>query len=100
MENNKEIIRRLIQEKLPVKYKKYKNVFLKAASNILPFYREGVNYDIIFEEDNTLLPNLLYNMSLNQLEMVKDYLKNYLDKGFITYSDIPYTSPIFFTKKL
>ena len=58
-------MRRLIQEKLPVKYREYKNVFLKAALDILPFYQEGVNYDIIFEEDNMLSPNLLYNIFLN-----------------------------------
>ena len=83
-----------------MKYKEYKNIFLKAASDILPPYREGINHNIIFEEDNTLSPNLLYNISLNQLKMVKDYLKNYLNKGFIIYSNILYASPIFFVKKL
>ena len=83
-----------------MKYKKYKNIFLKAALNTLPFYQEGVDYNIIFKEDNTLSPSLLYNISLNQLKMVKDYLKNYLNKGFIIYNNILYASPILFIKKL
>ena len=99
LENNKKMIRRLIQEKLPAKYKKYKNIFLKTALDILPFYQEGVDHNIIFKEDNTLLPNLLYNISLDQLEMVKDYLKNHLNKGFIIYNNILYASPVLFTKK-
>ena len=65
MENNKKIIKRLIQEKLPVKYKEYKNIFLKTALDILPPYQKRVNYNIIFKKNNTLSPNLLYNISLN-----------------------------------
>ena len=94
------MIRRLIQEKLLVKYKEYKSIFSKVVSNTLFFYQEGVDHNIIFKEDNTFSPNLLYNMSLDQLEMVKDYLKNHLDKGFITYNNILYASPILFIKKL
>ena len=30
------MIRRLIQEKLPIKYKEYENIFLKAALDTLP----------------------------------------------------------------
>ena len=65
MENDEEMMRRLIQEKLPMKYREYKNIFLKAVLDTLPPYQEGVNHDIIFEEDNTLSPNLLYNISLD-----------------------------------
>ena len=54
-----------------MKYKKYKNVFLKVILNTLSLYREGVDYNIIFKKDNTFLFNLLYNISLDQLEMVK-----------------------------
>ena len=93
-------MKKLIQEKLLVKYREYKNIFLKVILNILPPYREGINHNIIFKENNTLLFNLLYNISLDQLEMVKNYLKNHLNKGFITYNNILYTSPILFAKKL
>ena len=83
-----------------MKYKKYKNIFLKAALNTLPFYWEGVDHNIIFEEDNTLSPSLLYNISLEQLEIIKNNLKNHLNKGFIIYNNILYISPVFFAKKL
>ena len=65
MENNKKIIRKLIQEKLLVKYKEYKSIFLKIVLNTLPPYWEGVDHDIMFEEDNIFLPNLLYNIFLD-----------------------------------
>ena len=45
-------------------------------------------------------PHCFTNISLDQLEMVKDYLKNHLNKGLITYNDVLYASPILFTKKL
>ena len=83
-----------------MKYREYKSVFLKITLDTLPPYQEGVNHNIIFEKDNMLSPNLLYNIFLDQLKMVKDYLKNYLDKGFIIYNNILYTSLIFFAKKL
>ena len=83
-----------------MKNKEYKSIFLKTALDTLPPHQKGVNHNIILKKDNTLLFNLLYNISLDQLEMVKDYLKNYFNKGFITYNNILYTSPIFFTKKL
>jgi hypothetical protein len=38
-------------------------------------------------------------MSLKQLELVKTYLNNHLQKGFITYSNAPYASPVLFAKK-
>ena len=63
-----------------MKYREYKNVFLKAILDILFPYWEGVDHNIIFKEDNTLLFNLLYNISLDQLEMVKNYLKTTLIK--------------------
>ena len=100
LKNNKKIIKRLIQKKLPIKYKKYKNIFLKTILDILPPYQEKVNYNIILKEDNTLSPNPLYNISLDQLEIVKNYLKNHFNKNFIIHNDVLYASPILFAKKL
>ena len=100
LKKDKKIIKRLIQKKLPVKYREYKSVFSKAASNTLPPHQEGVDHNIIFKEDNTLSPSPLYNISLDQLEMIKDYLKNHLNKSFITHNDTLYASPILFAKKL
>jgi hypothetical protein len=38
-------------------------------------------------------------MSLKQLKLVKTYLNNYLQKGFITYSNALYASLVLFAKK-
>ena len=42
----------------------------------------------------------LYSMSLKQLKLVKAYLDNYLQKGFITHSNAAYASLVLFAKKL
>lgn len=38
-------------------------------------------------------------MSYNKLKVLRDYLKDYLDKGFIRVSDSLALSPILFVKK-
>jgi hypothetical protein len=38
-------------------------------------------------------------MSLEQLELVKAYLQEHLQKGFIVPSDAPFTAPVLFAKK-
>jgi len=46
---------------------------------MLSLYREGVDYDIVFESSSReLAPSPLYNISLEQLELVKAYLQEHL----------------------
>jgi len=73
--NNKEELRRLIYKKLLQPYQEYANCFLKAISNTLPPHREGVDYNIILKGNSRdLAPSPLYNISLEQLELIKVYL--------------------------
>jgi len=67
---------------------------------MLLLYREGVDYDIVLKSSSReLAPSLLYNMLLEQLELVKAYLQEHLQKGFIVLSNIPFTAPVLFAKK-
>ena len=73
--NNKEELRRLVYKRLPQPYQEYTNSFLKATSNTLPPYCKGVDYDIILKGNSrNLAPSPLYNILLEQLELIKVYL--------------------------
>jgi hypothetical protein len=60
-------------------------VFFKSKSDKLPLY-QLYNYKIELEGDNTLGYSLLYKMTIAELETVKEYLIDNLDKGFIKAS--------------
>jgi hypothetical protein len=94
-----EEIRQLLKDKLPKQFASFADVFSKAASDELPPHRPGVDHNIVLEQDYTLSPSPLYSMSLEQLEMVKAYLEEHLQKGFIVPSDAPFASPVLFAKK-
>ena len=73
--------------------------FFKKDLDILPPYRDSVNYNIKLIVPNTLTSSPLYSILLKQLQLVYNYLNNYLQRGFITYSNASYASPILFAKK-
>jgi len=73
--NNKEELRRLVYKKLLQPYQEYADCFSKAISDTLPPHHEGVDHDIILKGNSRdLAPSPLYNISLEQLELVKVYL--------------------------
>ena len=73
-----------MEQKLPRQYQKFKDIFLKAAFNILPPY-QPYNYKIEIELDkeDTLSYGPLYQKSTAKLQALKQYIINNLDKGFI-----------------
>jgi hypothetical protein len=59
-----------------------------------------VDYDIVLEGSSSdLAPSPLYNILLEQLELVKVYLQEHLYKGFIVLSNAPFIAPVLFAKK-
>jgi len=90
----------LVEQKLPYRHQKFKDVFSKAASDILPLYRP---YDhkikIKQGKENTLSFSPLYKQFITKLQATKQYLINNLNKGFIKPSQAPFASPILFIKK-
>jgi hypothetical protein len=88
----------LVERRLPVYYSDYKDVFSKAVSDQLVPYRL-YNYKIELERENNLGFSLLYNYNLEELQTIKKYITDNLQKGFIVPSSILFTVPILFARK-
>ena len=59
-----------------------------------------MDHDIVLEGSSSdLAPSPLYNILLEQLELVKVYLREHLYKGFIVLSDVPFAALVLFAKK-
>ena len=73
-----------MEQKLPYKYQKLKDIFLKAIFNILLSYRL-YNYKIKIKpgKEDTLNYSPLYQQFMAELQAIKQYFINNLDKGFI-----------------
>ena len=84
--------------KMPVAYSHYEDVGSKAASDVLPLHRT-YDHKITLDKPNTLSYSPLYQMSVTELEEVKRYLLDNLNKGFIEPSQSPFAAPVLFVKK-
>jgi len=83
-EEDKLINKELIEQKLPCQYWKFKNVFSKAASDILlPHWLYNYKIEIKQSKKNTLSFNPLYQQFIAKLKATKQYLIKHLGKGFI-----------------
>ncbi|QSZ30750.1 hypothetical protein DSL72_000308 [Monilinia vaccinii-corymbosi] len=85
---------------IPPAYQAFHKAFSKDESNVLPPHRP-YNYKIILEgeEEKALRSSPLYKISLEQLEVVKEYFTNNLAKGFIKPSQAPYAALVLFVRK-
>jgi len=84
----------------PSEYEAWKHVFSKAESNILPPHR-AYDHKIELEGDGekALKYSPLYKISGDELEAVKAYIVDNLEKGFIEPSQSPFAAPILFVRK-
>ncbi len=80
------------------KYHDFLDVFSKKSSDILPSHRK-YDHKIYLEEEMKPDHVLLYKISLEELDTVKQYLGSYLAKGFIQASSASYSLPVLFVKK-
>jgi hypothetical protein len=88
--------------RLPAKYQEYRDVVLKAESNKLSPHRP-YNHQIELEAGALILDlkfHPLYRMSTEELEVVKQYLVENLDKDFIKSNQALFAVLVFFIKKL
>ena len=86
-EEDKLIDKKLVKQKLPHQYWKFKNIFSKTVSNILPPH-QLYDYKIEIKQDkeNTLSFSPFYQQSIAKLKATKQYLIKHLSKGFIESS--------------
>ncbi|KAL2064509.1 hypothetical protein VTL71DRAFT_3646 [Oculimacula yallundae] len=89
---------KLIAEKLPAQYQSYTQAFSKTDSNVLPPHRH-YDHKIILEAPLPDSYSPLYRQSTEELKVIKEYLIENLDKGFIESSQSPFASPVLFVKK-
>jgi hypothetical protein len=81
-------------------YHDFLNVFFKKKANILSSHRKHdhrIKLEKDHESDNEYVS--LYNLSEEELQLVKKYLKKHLNKDFIESSIASYASSILFAKK-
>ena len=92
--------------KLPVHYHNYLPVFDYKESEKLPPHRgPAADHSIELEkgsdgEEPAVPWGPLYNMSRDELLVLRKTLNELLDKGFIKVSNSPVTAPVLFVKKL
>ncbi len=90
----------LVERKLPHQYREFKDVFSKAASDMLPPHRPyDHKIEIEPDKENVLGYTPLREQSIAELQATKQYIVDNLAKGFIEPSQAPFASPILFAKK-
>lgn len=83
---------------LPLWYQEFLYVFDKKAANTLPPHRES-DHKIELLPGKSPPAGPLYNMSVDELKVLKKWLEENLAKGFIRSSKSPAASPVLFAKK-
>lgn len=96
-EDTKEL-RKLVIEKLPKIYHDYMDVLSKAEAHKMAPHRP-YDHKIVLDAPQDFNYSPLYKMSTAELEEVRSYLKDNLDKGFIVSSKAPFASPVLFVLK-
>lgn len=85
-------------EKLPKIYHKFLPVFSKDEADKLPPHRPS-DHRILLKPGSEPPWGPLYGMSREELLVLKKYIKENLEKGFIRPSSSPASSPVLFVKK-
>ena len=87
-----------LRKLVPEEYHNLLEVFKKKKLEKLPPHRP-YDHQIKLDITASLGTCPLYSMSPFKLQKVKEYIKENLEKGFITPSSASYTSPILFVQK-
>lgn len=92
------------REKLPKHYQDFLSLFDRTEAEKLPPHRPGVDHTIPLETDESGQEKAppwgpLYNMSREELIVLRRTLTELLDKNFIRASSSPASAPVLFVKK-
>ncbi len=81
-------------------YHDFLNVFFKEKADILSSHRKHDHrIELLLEKKKDHEYASLYNLSKEELQLIKKYLKEHLEKDFIESSTTSYASLILFVKK-
>ncbi|KAM3518660.1 hypothetical protein MY4038_010031, partial [Beauveria bassiana] len=86
------------KEKLPNEYYEFLDVFSKKEADKLPPHR-SYDHSIQLKEGSEPPFGPLYDMSRDELLVLREYLEENLGKGFIRASRSPAASPVLFVRK-
>ena len=83
---------------IPSTYQEFSYIFSKKEADLLSNHS---NYDIAIDLDEGAKPPFgpLYSLSNDESKVLKDYIDEYLKKGFIRPSTSPAGAPVLFVKK-
>ena len=84
--------------KIPAEYQDYADVFSKVEADKLPDHRP-YDLSIPLQEGTTPPFGPVYNPSPLELDVLRKYIDDNLQKGFIRHSQSPAGAPILFVKK-
>jgi len=88
------------QQVLSKEYHEFLNVFSRKASDELPEQKSFDHYiELEGDPEKELRNPSLYSMLTEELRIVKKYLEDNLNKGFIEVSSAPMASPVLFVRK-
>ena len=90
--------------KLPKHFHEFLDVFNRTDAEKLPPLRgKGIDHAIELEQQGNVRPEVpwgpLYNMSRDELLVLRRTLTEYLDKGFIRVSNSSAAAPVLFVRK-
>src|SRR5271169_6195426 len=85
--------------KIPDEYKDFEKVFSESDADVLPPHRGRLDHHIPLEDGSKAVYGPIYNLSEAELKVLKEYIENYLARGFIRPSTSPFGSPVLFVKK-
>lgn len=90
--------------KLPEEYHEFLDLFDHVKAELLPPLRGAkIDHEIELEKENGKDKEIpwgpLYNMSRDELLVLRKTLTDYLDKGFIRVSNSPAAAPVLFVRK-
>lgn len=84
---------------IPEEYRDLAHAFSKEKAHELPPHRGHLDHAIDLEPGTKPTFGPIYNLSEAELAVLKEYIRDYLEKGFIQPSQSPFGHPVLFTKK-
>jgi predicted aspartyl protease len=93
-----------VTQRLPEHYREFSEAFSPEKAATLPPFRAGIDHELPLEKDENNKEKEvpwgpLYNMSRDELLVLRKELTSLLDKDFIEVSKSPAAAPVLFAKK-
>jgi hypothetical protein len=83
----------------PSYYKEFNAVFEKRQADLLPEHRSYDCYIELTANADSYPKRRIYSLSIKEEQVLREYIHDMLNKGFIRHSSSPLGAPVLFTKK-